>query len=193
MFNDLTSLRSYLATRRSGRPREMVGPGPAEAEIEAMIGLALRTPDHGKLAPWRFVIVGDDQRDALADLLLRALSENDPGATEAHRAKARDFAHNGAALVVMLSAPVANHKIPVFEQEMSAGAAAMNLLHAIHSFGYVGSWITGWAAFDPTVRAAFAQAPDERVVGFFFIGKPGRELEERPRPDPRAVIRHWQP
>lgn len=193
MFNDLSSLRSHLATRRSGRPREMVGPGPSEAELEAIVALALRTPDHGKLAPWRFVIVGKDQREAFATLLMKALDENDPGATPAHRAKALEFAHHGEALVVMLSAPVTGHKIPVFEQELSAGAAAMNLLHAVHALGYVGGWITGWAAYDPTVRAAFAQGADERIVGFFFIGSPGRPLEERPRPDPGLVVRRWDP
>jgi nitroreductase len=193
MFNDRSSLRSYLATRRSGRPREMVAPGPSEAELEEIVALAMRTPDHGKLAPWRFVTVAKDQRQAFAALLMRALDENDPQANAAHRAKALEFAHSGEALVVMLSAPVAGHKIAVWEQELSAGAAAMNLLHAANAHGYVGGWLTGWAAYDPTVRAAFAQGPDERITGFFFIGSPGRPLEERPRPDPARIVRAWTP
>ncbi|NJC05984.1 nitroreductase [Sphingomonas kaistensis] len=193
MFNDLSTPLSYLASRRSGRPREMVGPGPGPAELDAILALAMRTPDHGKLAPWRFVVVGSDQRDALAALLDRALDQNDPSAGPAHRQKADDFAHHGEALVVLLSAPVIPHKIPVWEQELSVGAAAMNLLHAIHAHGYVGSWLTGWATYDPLVEDAFRLAPSERIAGFFFIGSPGRELEERPRPDPNAVIRHWTP
>ncbi len=76
---------------------------------------------------------------------------------------------------------------------MSVGAAAMNLLHAIHMHGYVGSWLTGWAAYDPLVRSAFCLSPDERIAGFFFIGSPGRELEERPRPDLAQVMRRWTP
>ena len=193
MFNDLSTPLSYLASRRSGRAREMVGPGPDEAELGAILSLAARTPDHGKLSPWRFVVVGSDQRDDLAALLARALDENDPGANDAHRHKADDFARHGEALVILLSAPVVPHKIPVWEQELSVGAAAMNLLHAVHTHGFVGSWLTGWATYDPLVRAAFCTGEHERIAGFFFIGSPGRELEERPRPDMTAVVRHWTP
>jgi nitroreductase len=193
MFNDLSTPLSYLASRRSGRAREMVGPGPDEAELGAILSLAARTPDHGKLSPWRFVVVASDQRDDLAALLARALDENDPGANDAHRHKADDFARHGEALVILLSAPVVPHKIPVWEQELSVGAAAMNLLHAVHTHGFVGSWLTGWATYDPLVREAFCTGEQERIAGFFFIGSPGRELEERPRPDMTAVVRHWTP
>jgi nitroreductase len=193
MFNDLQSPLSYLGTRRSGRAREMVGPGPNEAELTAILELAARTPDHGKLNPWRFVVVGSDQREELAALLARALDENDPNAGEAHRHKADEFARNGEALVVLLSAPVIPHKIPVWEQELSVGAASMNLLHAIHVHGYVGSWLTGWASYDPLVRNAFCLSPSERIAGFFFIGSPGRPLEERPRPQMESVVRRWSP
>ncbi|UUR08878.1 nitroreductase family protein [Sphingomonas glaciei] len=193
MFNDLSTPLAYLASRRSGRPRDMVGPGPGSAELDSILALAMRTPDHGKLFPWRFVVVGSDQRDELAALLSRALDQNDPGAGAAHRQKADEFAHNGEALVVLLSAPVIPHKIPVWEQELSVGAAAMNLLHAIHAHGYVGSWLTGWATYDPVVEEAFRLAASERIAGFFFIGSPGRPLEERPRPDPQAVVRRWSP
>lgn len=193
MFNDLSSPLAYLRSRRSGKAREMVGPGPSEAELESMIALAARTPDHGKLSPWRFVIVPEERRGDFALLLRRALDENNPDATEAHRHKADEFARSGEALVVLLSAPVHGHKVPVWEQELSVGAVAMNLLHAGHVHGYVGSWLTGWAAYDPMVRDAFCLGPYERIAGFFFFGSPGRALEERPRPDAAQVIRHWTP
>lgn len=171
----------------------MVAPGPSPAELQQILEVAMRTPDHGKLAPWRFVVVERDQRDALAALLHRALEENHADAGPAHHAKAEQFAQQGEALVVMLSAPVAGHKVPVWEQELAAGAAAMNLLHAAHALGFVGSWLTGWASYDPTVRAAFAQAPGERIVGFIFLGSPGVALQERPRPEPAALVRRWTP
>jgi len=193
MLNDRSSALALLSTRRSGRAREMVAPGPSDAELAQILAIAMRTPDHGKLAPWRFVIVRREQRDALATLLHRALTENDPAAGPAHHAKAEQFARQGEALVVMLSAPVAGHKVPVWEQELAAGAAAMNLLHAAHALGYVGSWLTGWASVDPTVRAAFAQGPDEKVIGFMFLGSPGVELQERPRPTLDSVVRDWSP
>jgi nitroreductase len=193
MFNDLSSPLAYLQSRRSGRAREMVGPGPSQAELDAMIALAARTPDHGKLAPWRFVIVPEERRGDLAALLRRALDENQPDCTDAHRHKAVEFAHGGEALVVVLSAPVAGHKVPVWEQELSAGAVSMNLLHAAHAHGFVGSWLTGWAAYDPLVRDAFCTGPHERIAGFFFFGSPARDLEERPRPELARIVRTWDP
>ncbi len=192
MLNDLSSPLALLQTRRSGRPREMVGPGPTPDELQQMLSVASRTPDHGKLTPWRFVVVEQDQRDALAQLLHRALEINDPDALTGHHTKADAFAHNGEALVVLLSAPIAGHKIPIWEQELSVGAAAMNLLAAGHALGFVGSWISGWAAYDPVVRSAFCLG-DERIAGFFFFGSPGLPLIERPRPELSAVVRQWNP
>ena len=192
MLNDRSSALSLLKTRRSGRPREMVGPGPSQAELEQILEIAMRVPDHGKLAPWRFVIVGKDQRDQFASLLRTALEAEDPSAGPAHVEKAEQFARQGEALIVLLSSPTPDHKIPVWEQELSAGAAAMNLLHAAHAHGYVGGWITGWEAYSPKVNAAFAK-PGERIAGFIYLGSPGRELEERPRPDPAEIVRYWVP
>ena len=192
MLNDRSSALDLLKTRRSGRPREMVGPGPSEGELRQILEVAMRVPDHGKLAPWRFVIVGKDQREEFALLLRRALQEEDPCAGPAHHEKADQFARQGEALVVVLSSPIQGHKIPVWEQELSAGAAAMNLLHAAHAMGYVGGWITGWEAYSRKVNAAFA-GPGERIAGFIYIGSPGRELEERPRPDPEQIVRNWDP
>jgi len=192
MLNDRTTTLSLLETRRSGRPREMTGPGPTSEQLDRILTIATRIPDHGKLSPWRFVIVGDDQRLALAVLLHRALAEEDPGATPAHHAKADEFAQQGAALIVLLSAPVPEHKIPEWEQILSAGAAGMQLLNAAHALGFVGGWITGWQAYSPRVNAAFC-AEGERIAGFIFIGHSGAELVERPRPPLDRVVRPWVP
>lgn len=187
-LNDLSSPLSLLETRRSGRPRDMVAPGPNDAELQRILAIAARTPDHGKLSPWRFVIVAPDQRDALAELLVKALPEAGP----AHVEKANSLAHYAPALVVLVAATVPGHKIPVWEQELSVGAAGMNLLLAAHAHGYVGGWVTGWAAYSEPVRAAFCE-PGERIAGFMFLGSPACPLEERPRPAPDAVARHWTP
>ena len=192
MLNDRSTALSLLETRRSAKPREMVGPAPSAEELDRILAIAARVPDHGKLAPWRFVTVADDQREALAALLHRTLDEEDPSATPAHYEKAEQFAHHAGALVVLVSAPVADHKIPVWEQELSCGAAGMNLLLGAHALGFVGGWVTGWAAYSAKVRAAFC-APGERIAGFIFIGHPGTELAERPRPLLEAVLRRWTP
>ena len=192
MLNDRSSILSLLETRRSARPRDLIAPGPSEAEMERILTIAARTPDHGKLVPWRFVTVGSDQRQALADLLARALPEHDPGALPAHYAKALEFAHQAPGMVVVVSATTPGHKIPLWEQELSCGAAAMNLLLAAHALGYAGGWITGWAAYSERVRAAFC-GPGERIAGFVFLGTPGAELEERPRAPLATVARRWAP
>ena len=192
MLNDRSSALALLETRRSGRPREMVAPGPSADELERILTIATRTPDHGKLTPWRFVVVGADQRDAFAALLHRALPEADPTATEAHHEKAEQFARQGAVLIVLISATMADHKIPEWEQQLSCGAAGMNLLLATHALGYVGGWLTGWAAYADRVRDAFC-GPGERIAGFFFLGSPGAEIVERPRPALETVVRQWNP
>ena len=192
MLNDLSSILSLLETRRSGKPRELVGPGPTPEEMQRILTIAARIPDHGKLTPWRFVLVGDDQREDLARLLGRALTAEDPGAAPAIHEKAAEFAHYAGQLVVLVSAPVEGHKIPVWEQQLSCGTAGMNLLTAAHAVGYVAGWVTGWQAYSPMVNAAFC-SPGERIAGFIFIGHPGRELEDRPRPEVADVARRWQP
>ena len=188
LLNDRSTIVSLLETRRSGRPREMIAPGPSDDQLMQILAIAARTPDHGKLFPWRFVTVATDQRDALAALLLDALPE--PSA--AHIAKTEEFAHQAPTLVVLVAAPIAGHKIPLWEQELSVGASGMNLLLAAHALGFVASWITGWAAYSDQVRTAFC-APGERIAGFMFIGTPGVPLEERPRAPLAAVVRPWVP
>jgi nitroreductase len=190
MLNDRSSILSLLETRRSGKPRELVGPGPTPEEMARILSIAARAPDHGKLFPWRFVTVAQDQRDALAALLRDALAKEEPDAPAAKREKASEFAHYAGQLVVLISAPVQNHKIPVWEQELSSGAAGMNLLLAAHALGYTAGWVTGWYAYSDSVRAAFC-APGERIAGFIFIGHPGRELEERERAPLATVWRPW--
>lgn len=191
MFNDLSSPLSLLTTRRSGKPRDLIAPGPDHAQLVEMIRIAGRTPDHGKLAPWRFVIVGDDRRDALAALLVDAYRAERPAAGRAEIETMEQFARQAPALVVALSSPRPDSHIPLWEQELSAGAACMNLLHAVHAHGFAGGWLTGWPAFSDRVRNAFGQAP-ERIAGFVFIGTPGRGLDERPRPDEARLWSDWQ-
>ena len=152
----------------------------------------MRSPDHGKLHPWRFVHVPADARDAFAELLESAyLADNpEPGRLEI---EATDrFARQAPTLIVALSSPVPEHKIPAWEQQLSCGAACMNLLLAAHAMGFAGGWVTGWAAYSPAVLRAFG-SEHERIAGFIFLGTPGIELEERPRPEFGEVVSEWSP
>lgn len=191
MFNDTTSLLTHLATRRSGKARDMVAPGPDTAALRDIIALALRTPDHGKLAPWRIITVADDQRETFAALLKQAWIAENPGAVGMDLSALDQFAHQAPTLLVLVSTPVAGSKVPVWEQQMSAGAVGMNLLHAAHAHGFVGSWLTGWAAYSPQVAAAFGAGDGDTIVGYFFLGTASRDLDERPRPEYDAVVRTW--
>ncbi|MGH6652987.1 MAG: nitroreductase family protein [Sphingopyxis sp.] len=191
MFNDRSSLLAHLATRRSGKARDMVAPGPDAATLHDIIALALRTPDHGKLAPWRIVTVADDQRETFATLLKTAWVAENPGAAGLDLSALDQFAHQAPTLLVLLSTPVEGVKIPVWEQQMSAGAVGMNLLHAAHAHGFVGSWLTGWAAYSPDVAAAFGARDGDAIVGYFFLGTAGGPLSERPRPEYDDVVRAW--
>ena len=193
MFNDTATLLAHLATRRSGKPRDMIAPGPDAATLDTILKLALRTPDHGKLAPWQMIVIGDDQRAAFAQLLKQSWVTENPGAAGQDLSALDQFAHQAPTLVLLASTPVTPSKIPLWEQQLSAGAVAMNLLHAAHAHGYVASWLTGWAAYSPHVTAAFGLGDGDRIAGYFFIGTPVNELAERPRPDPAAIITHWAP
>ena len=192
MFNDRSSLLAHLATRRSGKARDMIAPGPDAAQLREIIALSLRTPDHGKLAPWRIVTVAAEQREALAALLKQAWISENPGAAGMDLSALDQFAQQAPTLLVLLSTPVPGSKVPVWEQQMSAGAVGMNLLHAAHAHGYVGSWLTGGAAYNPDVAAAFGAGESDTIVGYFFFGTAARELDERPRPEYDDVVGPWE-
>jgi nitroreductase len=188
MFNDLSSPLAYLATRRSGKPREMIAPGPDVEQLDTILSVAIRTPDHGKLFPWRILVI--DDRAALAELLQAAFLAANPDARQAQIDAAIAPVFMAPTLLILLHSPQPSIKIPEWEQQLSTGAVAMNLLHAAHASGFVGSWITGWASYDPVVAKEFC-SDNERIAGFFYLGSPSNTLEERPRPDPGQIIRHW--
>ncbi|UAK23360.1 nitroreductase family protein [Sphingomonas nostoxanthinifaciens] len=192
MFNDLSSPAALMQTRRSGKPRDMAAPGPSSDQLDRILGAAIRVPDHGKLAPWRFVIVPDTRREDFATLLEQAYRLDRPATGAAEMETVRQFAFQAPTLVVALSAPAHASQIPIWEQELSVGAACMAMLVATHAEGFVGGWLTGWAAYSDAVRDAFGQ-PGERIAGFMFIGSPTRPLDERPRPERNSVISTWSP
>lgn len=189
-FNDRSTPLSLLATRRSAKARDLVAPGPVGDELTQLLEVAMRTPDHGKLAPWRFVVVPDTAREALASALVEAYRADRPGAGRLEVEAIDAFARQAPTLVVVLASPKTQSHIPLWEQELSVGAATMNLEHAAHAMGYAACWLTGWAAFSERVRDMFGAAP-ERIAGFVFIGTPSRELEERPRPAFDQVVSFW--
>jgi nitroreductase len=189
VFNDRSSVIAFLKTRRSGKPRNMMAPGPSEEELETIFGIATRVPDHGKLAPWRFVVI--QCRDSFAALLDRAYRLEKPEPTSVELRAIDAFARQGATLIVAIARPTASSKIPVYEQMLSVGAAIYNLELAATSMGYLASWLTGWAAYSPVVLKELGGTGDEKIAGFLFLGSPVGELEERVRPDLGQVVSYW--
>lgn len=169
-----------LAVRRSASAQQLTVPGPTPDEIETLLTLGARTPDHGKLFPWRFVVLGPQSRAGLATRLeLLAAHQPQPDPARATLAKLT----SPPLSILVISSPVQGHKVPVWEQELSAGAVCMNLEHAAHALGYATSWITDWYSYDPEAAALFGVAPGERIAGFIHIGSVTEPPLERPRPD----------
>lgn len=178
-------LERRLATRRSGPAQALVAPGPSPDEIDRILALGARTPDHGKLFPWRFVVMGPESRAALAGALA-PLAERQPDPGKAQRVLAKLTAPPATILVV--STPVGGHKVPVWEQQLSAGAVCMNLEHAANALGYSASWITDWYSYDPEALELLGVQTGEQVAGFIHVGTLAEEPLERPRPDLAARV-----
>ena len=178
-------LQARLATRRSAPAQALVAPGPSPAGIERILSLGARSPDHGKLFPWRFVVMGPRTRAALAEALLpHADRQADPG-------KARKVLSKLTApplTILVVSTPIGGHKVPVWEQQLSAGAVCMNLEHAANALGYSASWITDWYSYDPQALELLGVTAGDQVAGFIHIGTLAEPPLERPRPDLAARV-----
>jgi nitroreductase len=185
---------NYLKTRRSIPAAKLGEPGPDSTTLREMLTIAARVPDHGKLAPWRFVIFGKEAREeAIAGLLRIAERHPDEKERRYRSDKAKGFAD--APLVVgVIAAPIADHpKIPVWEQELSAGAVLLNLIHATAAYGFAAQLLTGWYAYDDEAKAWLGVKPGEQVAGFMHIGTPTVPPVERDRPEIEKITSEWKP
>jgi nitroreductase len=171
-----------LTTRRSFKPVELTGPAPSAAELDTLLTIASRVPDHGKLAPWRFIVFEGDARAAAGEPIAAAFRAKYPDAKPEHAEAERQRLTRAPLVVAVVSRAAPHVKIPEWEQVLSAGAAAMNLVLAAHALGYGASWITEWYAYDRSVLDALGLAPHERIAGFIHIGTPPGVPEDRPRP-----------
>lgn len=181
-------MQDRLARRRSASAQSLAAPGPTRAEIERILRLGARTPDHGKLFPWRFVVLGPESRAALAAALIPlAARQPDPGKA----AKVLSKLTAPPLTLLVLSVPVTGHKVPEWEQQLSAGAVCMNLEHAANALGYAVSWITDWYSYDPDALPLLGVRAGERVAGFIHIGTLAEPPLERPRPD-LAGLTTWR-
>ena len=179
---------TFLAARRSISAVTLTAPGPSSTEVETLIHLATRVPDHGKLAPWRFIVLEGDGKAAFAARLeaLAVARGDQTAAAKLAKLKIPPLA------VAVISAP-RPAAIPAWEQQLSAGAVCTTLLYAALAMGYGGNWITDWYAYDEEARAILGLSEAERVAGFILIGTPREPPLERERPDATALITRWAP
>jgi nitroreductase len=180
-----------LKTRRSIKPAELSGPAPSTAELETLLTVASRVPDHGKLVPWRFIVFEGEARLAAGDAIVAAFCQKYPDATADQIAFERRRLARAPLVVAVVSRAGQHAKIPEWEQVLSAGAAAMNLVNAAHALGYAANWITEWYAYDRRVLDALGIAASERIAGFIHIGRPVRPPEDRPRPPLQEIVTRY--
>ena len=175
-----------LLTRRSGSAKAMTGPGPSPAQLADILQAGARAPDHGKLFPWRFIIFEGEARARFGDILAEVMQAE--GEREKQVEEERSRFLRAPVVVGVISSARELHKIPVWEQELSAGAVCQNILIAASALGFVGNWLTEWYAFHPVVKEKIGLKPGERVAGFIYIGTARDELEERPRPQMDKIV-----
>jgi nitroreductase len=173
---------ALLARRRSTKIAEFAEPGPSAAQLDALIRLAARVPDHGKLGPWRFVIIEGEARERAGAKLADVIA-NDAGVDASRLAFARGNFMRAPVCVMVISTAAPHPKIPEWEQTLSSAAACYGLLIAAHAMGYAGAWLTEWPTYDARARAALGCAEHEKIAGFVFLGSPGKPAIERFRAD----------
>ncbi len=177
-----------LAARRSAPPIAMRGPGPTPAQLRALLTLAARVPDHGKLAPWRFIVFEGEGRVRAGECLAEIMARREPGA-DAQRLDLERGRFTHAPLVVGVVSRAAPHvKIPQWEQQLSAGAVCMALTVAATAMGFRTAWLTGWCAYDREAMSRFGLADHERIAGFIHIGRVDNGPEDRARPDLDSLV-----
>ena len=190
-LNDTTSLLSLLRTRKSASAKAMGGPGPTPEQISAILTIAVRVPDHGKLAPWRFILWEGDDRARFGAVMKARWQELHPEHGPDSLAFVQGLFLRAPAVLAVVSAAAEHPKIPLWEQQLSAGAVCMNILYAATALGLGCQWNTDWVAYDGAVAAAMGLQPHEKVAGLIYLGTPAAPLEDRPRPDAEALLTRW--
>lgn len=187
MKNDM-KLIDYLAVRRSIPAFQMSEPGPSTDELEQILTLAVRVPDHGKIAPWRFIVYRGEERGRIGEELLAMAVQKNPDLSEEMVNVERTRFTRAPVVIAVVSTAAPHVKIPEWEQVMSAGAVCLNLLMAANAVGFVSNWLTEWFAYDERAYPLLGIKPGEKVAGFIHIGSTTFPAIERPRPALADVV-----
>jgi nitroreductase len=182
----------FLNSRRSLPARQLAEPGPSPEQLERLLSAAIRVPDHGKLVPFRLLLIRGEDRVRLGQRLAEIHRSVEPDVAESALTKDRERYTFAPVIVAVIARIDAQHaKIPQQEQLLSAGCVAHNLLLGAHALGFAAQWLTGWAAYDADAAALFGLAPQERVIAFVHIGSAREEAPERTRPALADILSDW--
>lgn len=191
-LNDTSSALSLLKTRKSASVKAMGEPGPSPEQLKTILEIAVRVPDHGKLAPWRLVLFEGAARQKFGEIIKARWQKLHPD----HGAESFGFQASlflrAPTVIAVVSKAGPHVKIPEWEQLLSAGALTQNMLLAAAALGVGAQWNTDWIAYDKEIMAAMGLSETEKIVGFVYFGTPQAALEDRPRPDPENLITRWQ-
>ena len=182
-----------LRTRRSSRIPELSTPGPSPAQVEAILSIGSRVPDHGKLTPWRFIVFEGEARAKASEAIGAIFRADHPEATADQLAFESTRLARAPLVVAVVSCAAPHVKIPEWEQVLSAGAAAMSIVLAAHALGYAAKWVTEWYAYDRRALDALGLQPHEKIAGFVHIGTPVRPADDRDRPSLDAITTRYRP
>lgn len=188
----MTQPLHFLLERCSVPARQLESPGPDAEELEHLLTAAIRVPDHGKLTPWRMIVLQGPAKLEFGQRMLELAIARDPELPPARREK-ESRRYTFAPLVIAVIAHVQEGRIPKQEQVLSAGCVAHNLLLGAQAMGYGAQWLTGWAAYDRDAAHLLGLAGNESVVGFVHIGTPALDVPMRDRPPLDDIVRTWSP
>jgi len=189
--NPSADARTLIALRRSVSKRGFTSPGPDREQLDTLLTVATRVPDHRRLTPWRFILFEGEVRETVSASFVDIQKQEYPDATETMLADTAENFLRAPVVVAIVSSPDHAHKTPVWEQELSAGALCLNLLLAANASGWAGCWLTEWIAFSPGIKTLLELTDHERVAGFMYLGTAKDTPQERMRPDVSDKIKRW--
>jgi nitroreductase len=194
-MSDLNNLDAdtidFLTTRRSTVARMMDGPGPGDEDLKRIMEAGMRVPDHGRLTPWRFIVIRGDAREKLGDVIAEAYKKNNPDAIEEQVEIEQERLTRAPVVIAVVSRVQKEHKIPEWEQILSSGAACQTMLIAAQSMGYAAQWLTEWYAYDANVKQAIGAESGDEIAGFLYLGNGTGELSDRARPAYDDIVSEW--
>lgn len=181
----------FLLSRRSILARMMEGPGPSDEDLRKIMETGMRVPDHGRLSPWRFIVIRGDAREQLGGVIAEAYVKNNPDAIEEQVEIEKERFTRAPVVIAVVSKVQKEHKIPEWEQVLSSGAACQTMLIAALSMGYAAQWLTEWYAYDADVKKAIGAGEDDQIAGYLYLGNQMADPSERGRPDYDDIVSEW--